>query len=252
MLYLLDGPLGCGKSTVAAALCHRDHEIEGKKIFSTMPLNFEYTPFTIEYFVHTMAEEGEPLEDCSLLFDEAHQFMDSRDTATKSNKLMTYLMGQSRKRKTDIYLATHSISNLDIRIRKLIQIKGSCKFAKEKPCSKCRCSNCRGTGRVFGLPCSECGGLGATGIDKKGLPCDRCLGFKECGWINVRLYNREARTVSHMKPLWGPNYWGLFSSYDRIPLLARQVTGIDTRMVGGTDNGPKKPVPVGVGASEVV
>lgn len=215
MIYLFEGELGCGKSTVAAALCYRDYKKEGRRIISTAHLNFPFEKFTLEDFVGIMAEEGTPLENCSIWFDEAQQLIDSRDSATKQNKLFTYFFAQARKRRVDVYICTHSIDNLDKRVRRLIQWRGRVHFRDEMPCKKCA-----GVGTFQGQTCERC-------LDSKDGK------FSHGGWITVDLYNRFTHKHAHLKPLWGPRLWSLFDSYERTSLLARQVSGIETQMVGG-------------------
>jgi len=169
------------------------------------------------------------MEDCILILDEMYQIADSRSSQTKLNKLMTYFIVQTRKRNVDLYLCTHHLDHVDLRLRRAVDIRGACRFYLERPCRKCRCSVCHGTGLVNGLVCTECNGVGGTG-KYNGKPCDRCMGYGEGGWERISFLDRRLRRRYSIE-LWGPMYWHLFNSYERIPMQARILRGIDTEML---------------------
>ena len=83
-----------------------------------------------------------------LLTDEMYQMADSRSTQTKLNKLWTYFVVQTRKRGVDMYICTHHLDHIDLRLRRAVDIRGSCRFYPEAPCKKCKCKKCGGSGYV--------------------------------------------------------------------------------------------------------
>lgn len=158
---------------------------EPKKVICNDHLNFPYTHLDPKYFLEHL--EDEELEDCILLFDEPAQAgLDSRSTATKFNKLMTYFFAQSRKRGVEIYLCLLHIDMIDKRIRRWVDVRGTCRFSmgpmeEEKPIFK-----------------------------------------RRYNWATVRL--RDMRNGNGRKiRLYGPAFWGLYDTTERIPFLPKQV-----------------------------
>ena len=220
--------MGSGKSTAAVALAYEEWKRTNKVVYSNDHLNFDgYRHFDTAVFVEKVI--GEELEDMLLLTDEMFQMADSRSSATKLNKLWTYFAVQTRKRGVDMYICTHSLDHIDLRLRRAVDIRGSCRYYPEKPCKKCRCKKCGGTGRFDGTECIECGGVGGTG-KYDGKPCDRCLGYGERGWVKVFFLDRRLRRRYTLE-MFGPYYWHLFNTFERIPMAARILAGIDTTEV---------------------
>jgi len=228
MIISCEGFQGTGKTTMAVALNYEEHMVNGRRIISNNHLNFDYQHFSLEWFLEHVAD-GE-LEDCNLLLDEMYQIADSRSSQTKLNKLFTYFVVQCRKRNVDLYICTHHLDHIDLRLRRAVDIRGSCRYYPERPCKKCRCKVCGGTGKVNGYPCEACDGKGGTG-EYLGKPCDRCLGYGELGWVRGNFLDRRLRKRYTLE-LFGNRYWHLFNSYERIPMQAKIFQGIDTSEVG--------------------
>jgi len=100
--------------------------VSPRRIFSNNHLNFPYTHFDPAYFLEHA--EDEDLRDCILILDEAYIYLDARTSAAKITKLFTYFIGQTRKRGVDLYVCTHHIDVLDKRLRRAIDVRGTCKF----------------------------------------------------------------------------------------------------------------------------
>ena len=157
---------------------------EPKKVICNNHLTFPYTHFDPKYFLEHL--EDEEMEDCILIMDEAYQAgLDSRSTSTKFNKLMFYFVAQTRKRGVDMYLCTHHIDALEKRIRRAVDVRGTCRFNKgpleeEKPINK-----------------------------------------RRYNWATIRL--RDMRTGAGRKlRIYGPAFWGLYDTRERIPFLQKQ------------------------------
>jgi hypothetical protein len=58
------------------------------------------------------------------------------------------------------------------------------------------------------------------------------LGFGKTGFIRVSFLNKRKRRRMTME-LFGPQYWGLFSTKEKIPLQAKVVAGIDAMEIIG-------------------
>ncbi|KKL03928.1 hypothetical protein LCGC14_2621220 [marine sediment metagenome] len=213
MILSLEGVQGTGKTTVAVAIAYEEWLESGKqkKIISNVHLGFEYTHFDLAFFLEHLVD-GE-LENCILILDEMYQIADSRSSATKINKLFTYFAVQTRKRDVDLYICTHHLDHIDLRLRRSVDIRGACRYFPEIPCKACK-----GTKEV------------------RGAPCERCKGWGELGYCRVQFLDRRkrqrftsAQLLGH--EIFGPDYWSLFNTKERIPIQARILAGIDTAEV---------------------
>ena len=127
-----EGPQGYGKTLSAVALCWIENQDNKKRIICNNHLNFDYTHFDLEFFVSNIASNE--MENCVLFLDEAYQYLDCRLSQSKMTRLFTYFIVQTRKREVDFYFTTHSLENVDVRLRKAVDIRGACNYEKEKPC----------------------------------------------------------------------------------------------------------------------
>lgn len=203
MIVSLEGIQGSGKTTAAIALAYYHHKEFGRKVISNDHLNMDYTHFDIAWFLEHLVDHE--MEECILILDEMYQIADSRSSQTKLNKLFTYFAVQTRKRGVDLYICTHHLDHIDLRLRRAVDIRGACKYFRlEKPCKKCK-----GTGEF------------------ESKTCDRCKGFKELGRIRVNFLDRRLRR-RYALDIFGNSYWGLFSTRERLPMQARILSGIDT------------------------
>ena len=67
MLVSLEGIQGSGKTTVAIALAYEEHIRIDRRVISNQPLEFDYQPFSIEWFLEHVSDHE--LEDCILVLD---------------------------------------------------------------------------------------------------------------------------------------------------------------------------------------
>lgn len=226
ILVTFEGVQGSGKTTAAAAMAVEESNKTSKLIYSNDHLNHpSYRHFDTAIFVEKIV--GEELEDMILLTDEMYQMADSRSSQSKLNKLWTYFAVQTRKRGVDMYICTHHLDHIDLRLRRAVDIRGSCRYYPESPCKKCKCHRCGGQGFLIGgIQCPDCNGVGGTGV-VHGQPCDRCLGYGKLGWVKVFFLDRRLRRRYTIE-LFGPSYWKYFNTKERIPLSAKILQGIDT------------------------
>ena len=240
IIISFEGVQGTSKSTAAVAFAYNEYAVNKKRVIANDHLNFPRvegvelpTHFDIAWFIEHLVD-GE-LENCVLFLDEMYQIADSRSSATKLNKLFTYFIVQTRKRGVDLYVCTHHLDHLDLRLRRAVDIRGACRYYPESPCRKCKCKTCGGKGKIDGFNCPDCHGVGGTG-EYKGEPCDRCKGYGELGWSRVNFLDRRLRrryTSDDLLggPIFGPDYWHMFNTRERIPIQARIIAGIDTSEV---------------------
>lgn len=210
--------------------------MNGRKVIANNHLNFPYTKFSVEWFLEHLSDHE--LENCVLFLDEMYQMADSRSSGSKLNKLFTYFMVQTRKRDVDVYFCTHHLDHVDLRLRRAADIRNSCRFIGHV-CPKCKCKRCGGQGKVPSSTslgrledCPDCQGRGGTGIGKDGKPCEVCLGYGTLGWIRTNVLDRRLRRRYTPPDIFANTYWHLFNSYDRIPMPAKVLQGIDTQEVG--------------------
>jgi len=227
VLVSFEGVQGSGKTTAAVALAYEEWKHNGRRVITNQHLNFEHTRFSLEWFLEHLADHE--LEDCILFLDEMYQIADSRSSQSKLNKLFTYFVVQTRKRGVDLYLCTHHLDHIDLRLRRAVDIRGSCRYFHQRPCKKCKCKVCGGSGMIGKEPCPECNGIGGTGL-VGGEPCQNCLGYGELGWFKVQFLDRRVRRRYPLERFANP-YWHLFNSWDRIPMPAKVAQGIDVMEV---------------------
>ncbi|KKN45386.1 hypothetical protein LCGC14_0683720 [marine sediment metagenome] len=230
MIVTWEGQQGSGKTTAAVAFAYEEHKANGRKVISNNHLNFDFTKFSLEFFIEHLADHE--MEDCVLFLDEMYQIADSRSSGSKLNKLFTYFMVQTRKRNVDVYFCTHYLDHVDLRLRRAADIRNSCKY-RSHVCPKCKCKKCGATGQLRSdgrnTPCSVCNGVGGTGLDPKtDQPCETCMGYGQLGWITLNIVDRRVKTRYTPPDLFANPYWHLFDSWDRLPMPAKVLQGIDT------------------------
>ncbi len=155
-----------------------------RRVISNNHLNFPYELFNPEYFLEHI--EDEELSDCILLLDEAYIYLDARSTSTKLNKLFTYFIAQTRKRDVDMYVCTHHRDVLDKRLRRAINIRGTCRYNKG--------------------PLEE----------------NKPIAKRRWNWARVTFTNIDTGQERRVR-FYGPAFFSLYSTEERVPLLRRQM-----------------------------
>lgn len=229
MIVSFEGPQGTGKTVSAVALAYEEYKNTGRKIISNNHLTFPYTHFSMEYFLEHIADEE--MENCVLLLDEAYQYMDSRMSQSKESRIFSYFVVQTRKRGVDLYICTHSIENVDIRLRRNVDIRGANSYRIEKPCHICK-----GTG----LP-PKPNLVDHRLIDGKDVEvCPLCLGYREPDDLEGptvvgygRTYFLRSRATRGQQrrftySIIANQYFDKYSTRERMPIRSKMLTGIDT------------------------
>ena len=232
MIVSFEGPQGTSKTISAVALAYEEYRNTGRKIISNNHLTFPYTQFSMEYFLQHLADEE--MEHCVLLLDEAYQYMDARMSQSKESRVFSYFTVQTRKRDVDLYVCTHSIENVDIRLRRNVDLRGACSYRIEKPCHVCK-----GTG----LPVKA----GASSIrvieGKEYEVCPLCRGYKERDeekdpdastfvgygrtfFLRTRALRGQSRRFTY--DMVANQYFDKYNTSERMPIRSKMLTGIDT------------------------
>lgn len=223
MITTFEGVMGSGKTLSAVALACSEHYQNHKKIISNVHLAFPYTKFDMAYFMEHLQDEE--MNNCITLLDEAQQYLDARRSGGRANILWTYYTVQTRKRGVDLYACFHHIDVMDKRFRRQVDVRGTCRYTKEEPCTKCK-----GEGRLTknNLACPHCGkeGLGPS-VDcafcrGSGEVCPRCLGYRVTGWATTRFLDLRSGRRSRIR-VFGPAFFGMYSTREMIPFTGKQL-----------------------------
>jgi hypothetical protein len=153
VICLFEGGLGSGKSLCSTAFAVLDYldSVEkggmGRKIISSTHIygipSWELLDY--EKFIKWMQEEEE-LENAIVILDEAYLFVDSRLSQSSLSRLMTYFFMQTRKRHVDLYVCSQQFENVDVRLRRNVDVRAICRYDKISQWCKVRLINMR-TGR---------------------------------------------------------------------------------------------------------
>jgi hypothetical protein len=116
------GAMRSGKTLCMTIEAYK-HHLQGRKIFSNYALSFPYEDVD-DQLVSTVTKDNKTqvFDGSVLVFDEVHVYMDSRSSATKKNRLMSYLITQSGKLDTLILWSSQFLGQADKRLRLNTQI----------------------------------------------------------------------------------------------------------------------------------
>jgi len=128
MIIGIEGGIGSGKTLSMVNLGLEDL-YKGKKIFTNVKLKKvkkyrdRITYLTKEKVtdIFHLVKSGEfNMENSTILIDEAHNYIDSRNSASSKNKIFSYWILQSRhtgKGSCDIIYTTQELRQIDVRLR---------------------------------------------------------------------------------------------------------------------------------------
>lgn len=116
MLCIIEGGLGSGKTLLMVILSQ----------YSKLPIvsNFEIKMDYEELDIHKFVKSG--YDNCNIFLDEGYVYLDSRLSQKKRNRLMSYVLFQSRKKSVNIFITVQLRGSLDIRYRSLADYIISC------------------------------------------------------------------------------------------------------------------------------
>ncbi len=109
------GTVGSGKTLSMTIQAYNYHKA-GFNIYSNYHLAFPHTKLTKKKF-DELIEDKEQLQDCVLLLDELHIWLDSRSSGKTKNKAITYFILQTRKRNVRLLFSTQHFHQVDKRLR---------------------------------------------------------------------------------------------------------------------------------------
>ena len=201
-IFTFEGVMGSGKTLSACALAYLEHT-RGREIISNVHVNFPFRQLDTQFFVDHMMDTE--LTDCVMILDEAYIYLDARTSASKLNKLFTYFIAQTRKRGVDLYVCIHHIDTLDKRLRRAIDVRGTCRYRKEIPCMKCK-----GEKEVQIKKTEEY------------EACDRCNGYGVSGTANITFFDMRTGKRRKLK-IHAPNFFSLYDTREVINVTGKQI-----------------------------
>ena len=185
MIVSLEGPMGSGKTCTATALAYTEYAKNGKKVVANYHMNFPYTYMDHNYWLAHLTDNE--LANCVIVLDEGYLESDSRLSGGRKERLWSYFYAQTRKRNVEMFIPMLHIDEVDKRLRRKVDIRGTVTPREENPCRGCvglrpeselgNSNVGRGSGRV--APgrgwCETCGGQGQLTSTKE-VPCLNCGG----------------------------------------------------------------------------
>lgn len=124
MIEVFLGTVGSGK-TLSMVYEGYKYYRRGLKIYANFKLNFPYEPLTYKR-LNEMIQNKEQLQDAVLLLDEIHIAIDSRNSMSKKNKIISYFILQTRKRNVRLLYTTQHLHQVDRRLRDTTDILVMC------------------------------------------------------------------------------------------------------------------------------
>lgn len=113
MLIAIHGNLGSGKTLLMVILGY----LSQKNVYANFTIHYPNKKIK-EFTLQTIKTKD--ISNALLLIDEAYILIESRTSHSDINRLMTYILFQSRKKDVDIIISAQLISTLDIRYRSMI------------------------------------------------------------------------------------------------------------------------------------
>jgi len=112
MIIAITGSMGSGKTLLASALAYK-YFSQGSNIYANYGLKFKHSPLMMS----DISDFSFDFSNALLVIDEIHLFMDSRQSATKTNRIISYFITQSRKRNLVLVYTTQQSNQVDKRLR---------------------------------------------------------------------------------------------------------------------------------------
>lgn len=115
MIIAFIGNMGSGKTLSMVRHAYKKYR-KGFTIYSNIKLNFPYKEYDLQ-MIMDYAQNGKTFYKAIFLLDEAHIFLDSRMSASKRNRILTYFILQTRKADIELCYTTQNFMQVDIRLR---------------------------------------------------------------------------------------------------------------------------------------
>lgn len=113
MITGIVGPFGSGKTLLMANRLFRRY-LQGMAIYTNFATNFPAKPLQ----AIDLVKMSQNLNDCGMGIDEIHVLIDSRNSMTEANKLISYFILQTRKRNVYLFYTTQDEMQVEKRLRR--------------------------------------------------------------------------------------------------------------------------------------
>lgn len=110
-----------GKTALLTKFLH-DGFKEGCMVYSNYGLEFKHEKINLKW----MQENPDHLVNAKIGIDEVQTYFDCRCSSSTKNRLFSYIILQSRKRKIDIIMSSQQRENVEIRIRRNLDYLYEC------------------------------------------------------------------------------------------------------------------------------
>lgn len=109
------GDMGAGKTLIMTRQGHQRFK-KGCKVFANYGVRFAHEKVNAAVLVGHDVD----LQNCVILGDEFHIILDSRNSMSGGNKMISYFVLQTRKRNVHLYFTTQDEGQVDIRLRRQV------------------------------------------------------------------------------------------------------------------------------------
>lgn len=103
------------------------------KVMANYGVKFEHDKLNAD----RLTAMGMDLQNCVMAIDEIHVLLDSRNSISKRNKLLTYFILQTRKRGVVLMFTTQDEGQVDLRLRRNVDFWVYCRRLRRQ-CKSCR------------------------------------------------------------------------------------------------------------------
>ena len=107
--------MGSGKTLSMVKYAYEYYQ-KGYKIYSNIKLNFPYTEYSFQDLID-YANDDKTFYNSVILCDEMHITLDSRNSGSKRNRVITYFLLQTRKKDVKLFYTTQCFHQVDKRLR---------------------------------------------------------------------------------------------------------------------------------------
>lgn len=111
----VDNQMGTGK-TLFMTIRAKQHYDKGERIIANYGLRFPHEKADSAILMELVKNETN-LNRCVLALTEMHVLLDSRTSLSKKNRVMSYLILQTRKRQVYLFYDSQDMGQVDIRLR---------------------------------------------------------------------------------------------------------------------------------------
>jgi hypothetical protein len=124
MIVAICGGMGSGKTLTMSYMAYQEFK-EHVQIYSNYGLKLRKGIITKKLLLEYVTGDTQ-LKDCCLCIDEMQTLLDCRDFGKKDNKLISYLILQTRKKGVNLYYTTQQFYNVEVRLRRNTDIIINC------------------------------------------------------------------------------------------------------------------------------